>query len=177
MRGRRCLQQICWYIQGVSRNQILRFQVSTQVAPVVSTQVPTAVPTQVPPHSAGTFFTFSIDNANKKTPTSDHVSTLAAPLPPKPPCNRMCPLEQRASGPSQPEWTPEVADDSAASMSPKTTKTPHSDTKTAPALMTVDNDVTLRRCVPRRPELSPHLDDNDDERSFAPFDDFYDADV
>ena len=143
---------------------------------------------------------------NKKTPTSDNVGTPAAPLHPKPACNCMCPLEQRASGTSAIEWTTDVADDSAASKPPpkkktphsdpttapaQTTidndnnttptsdsvsalaaasspartfgilrvpkpptkqKTPHSDTKTAPVLTTIDDDVTLRRCAPRRPE-------------------------
>jgi hypothetical protein len=40
-------------------------------------------------------------------------------------------LEQHASGPSKPEWTPEVVDDRVASKPPKKKKTPHSDTKTA----------------------------------------------
>jgi hypothetical protein len=80
-----------------------------------------------------------IDN-NKKTPTSDNVGTPAAPLPPKPPCNCMCPLEQSTSGTSQPAWTPEAIDDSAASKPPTKQKTPHSDTKTAPAQTTIDND-------------------------------------
>jgi hypothetical protein len=91
----------------------------------------------------------------KKTPTSDNVGKLEAPLPPKPACNCMCPLEQRASGPSKPEWTPEVVDGRVASKLPKKkTTTPHSDTKTAPVLTTIDDDVTLRRCAPRRPECA-----------------------
>ena len=92
-----------------------------------------------------------IDN-NKKTPTSDNVSELEAPLHPKPPCKCMCPLEQRTSGPFKPEWTPEVVDGRVASKPPKKKTTPHSDTKTAPVLTTIDDDVTLRRCAPRRPE-------------------------
>ena len=76
----------------------------------------------------------TIDNDNKTTPTSDNVSELAAPLPPKPPCNCMCPLEQRASGPSKPAWTPEVVDGRVASKLLKKKTTPHSDTKTAPVL-------------------------------------------
>ena len=35
-------------------------------------------------------------------------------------------------------------DDRAASKPPKEKKTPHSDTKTAPVLVTIDDDVTLR---------------------------------
>jgi hypothetical protein len=93
----------------------------------------------------------TIDDDNKTTPTSDNVSELEEPLTPKPPCNCMCPLEQRASGPSKPEWTPEVVDGRVASKLLKKT-TPHSDTKTAPVLTTIDEDVTLRRCAPRRPE-------------------------
>ena len=96
----------------------------------------------------------TIDNDNNTTPTSDNVSALAAPLPPKPPCNCMCPLEQRASGPSKPEWTPEVVDGRVASKLPKKKTTPHSDTKTAPVLTNIDDDVTLRRCAPRSPECA-----------------------
>ena len=54
----------------------------------------------------------TIDNDNKKTPTSDNFIQKAAPLPPKPPCKCMCPLEQSASETSKPEWTTEVVDDS-----------------------------------------------------------------
>jgi hypothetical protein len=71
------------------------------------------------------------DNDGQKKPTSDNVSTPAAPLPSKPPCECMCPLEQRAGGTSKTEWTTEVVDDSAVSKPPKKEKTPHSDTKTA----------------------------------------------
>ena len=52
----------------------------------------------------------------------------------------MCPSEQSISVTSQPEWTPEAIDDSAASKPPKWTKTPHADTKTSPAQKTIDND-------------------------------------
>ena len=62
----------------------------------------------------------TIDNENNTTPTSDNVSALAAPLPPKPPCNCMCPLEQRASAPSKPAWTPEVVDGRVASSPART---------------------------------------------------------
>ena len=62
----------------------------------------------------------------KKTPTSDNVSTPAAPLPPEPPCECMCPLEQSAGGTSKTEWTTEVVDDSAVSKPRKKTRTPHS---------------------------------------------------
>ena len=94
----------------------------------------------------------TIDNNKKKTPTSDNFIQKAAPLPPKPPCNCMCPLEQRASGPSKPEWTPEVVDGRVDSKPQKKKTTPHSDTKTAPVLTTIDDDITLRSRAPRRPE-------------------------
>jgi hypothetical protein len=86
----------------------------------------------------------TIDNDNKKTPTSDNFIQKAAPLPPKPPCKCMCPLEQSASETSKPEWTTEVVDDSAALKPPKKKKTQHSDTKAAPAQTKTDNDDTLR---------------------------------
>jgi hypothetical protein len=80
----------------------------------------------------------TIDN-DKKKPTPDNVSKPAAPLPPKPPCNCMCPLEQSASGTSKIEWTTDVVDDSAASKPPPKKKTPHSDPTTVPAQTTIDN--------------------------------------
>ena len=58
--------------------------------------------------------------------TSDNVSTPAAPLLPKPPCECMCPLEQSAGGTSKTEWKTEVVDDSAVSKPRKKTRTPHS---------------------------------------------------
>ena len=65
------------------------------------------------------------------------------------PYTRSCFLLTSAS---KPEWTPEVVDGRVASKLPKKKTTPHSDTKTAPVLKTIDDDVTLRRCAPRRPE-------------------------
>jgi hypothetical protein len=49
-------------------------------------------------------------------------------------------LEQIAGGTSQTVWTSEAVDDSASSKPPKKKKTPHSDTKTAPAQTTIDHD-------------------------------------
>ena len=68
----------------------------------------------------------TIDNENKKTPTSDNVSTPAAPIPPKLPCECMCALKQIACGTCKTEWTTEVVDDSAASKPRKKKKTTHS---------------------------------------------------
>ena len=39
---------------------------------------------------------------------------------------------------SKPEWTPEVVDGRVASKLPKKKTTPHSDTKTAPVLKTIE---------------------------------------
>ena len=82
----------------------------------------------------------TIDNDNKKTPTSDNVSTPTAPLPLKPPCDSMCLLEQSAGGTSKTERKTKVVEDSTASTPPKKKKTPHSDTKTAPVPTTIDKD-------------------------------------
>ena len=84
--------------------------------------------------------TTTIDYDNDKTPTSDNVSTPAAPLPLKPPCDSMCLLEQSAGGTSKTERKTKVVEDSTASTPPKKKKTPHSDTKTAPVPTTIDKD-------------------------------------
>jgi hypothetical protein len=118
----------------------------------------------------------TIDNDNKKTPTSDNVRTPVAPLPPKPPCECMCPLEQSAGGTSKTEWTTEVVDDSAVSKPRKKTRTPHSgnwETTSGVCFFCqwVDD------CPPREDALCGHLlrhlDGNHDD---CAFDDLYDAD-
>jgi len=118
----------------------------------------------------------TIDKDHKKTPPSDNVSTPAAQLPLKPPCNSMCPLEQSAGGPSKTEWKTDVVDDSAVSKPREKTRTPHSGNWETTAGMRffcqwVDD------CPPREDALCDHLirhlGGNHDD---CAFDDLYDAD-
>jgi hypothetical protein len=107
------------------------------------------------PTATDLFAAYSINNDNKKTPTSENISTPAVPLHPKPPCACMCPLEQTASGTAKTEWKTEVVDDSAASMPPKKKTTTHSDNTTAPHRQP---STTTTRRLPTRTTLAhqPH---------------------
>ena len=128
------------------------------------------------PHSdtQTTPVTTTIDYDNDKTPTSDNVSTPAAPLPLKLPCNSMCPLEQSAGGPSQTEWKTEVVDDSAVSKPREKTRTPHLGNWETTAGMRFFCQ-WVHDCPPRKDALCDHLvrhlHGNHDD---CAVDDFYD---
>ena len=120
------------------------------------------------------FAAYTINNDNKKTPTSDNVSTPAAQLHPKPPCERMCPLEQSAGGTSKTEWKTEVVDDSAVSTPREKTRTTHSGNWETTAGMRFFCQ-WVHDCPPRKDALCDHLvrhlHGNHDD---CAVDDFYD---